>query len=135
MDIATLWEEVIHKCGRGRNDIWDKATELDAIALGCECLPHVADTCGHLRMEIVLAVLERTSSGAIDLGATMSALTLLHRSVVRRSTMLRDIFRSESFNTTILSCLAQTGAKHLQDEVPFHTMASRHVHPLQQQAE
>ena len=49
--------------------------------------------------------------------------------------MLRDIFRSESFSTTILSCLAQIGAKHLQDEAPFHVTASRHVRPLQQKAE
>ena len=49
--------------------------------------------------------------------------------------MLRDLFRSEPFNTTMLACLAQTGAKHLQDEAPLHEQASRHVRPLKQQAE
>ena len=86
-------------------------------------------------MEIVFAVLERTPSGSLDVATTMSALTLLHRSVVRRSLTLRNAFLSERFNTTILSCLAQTGAKHLQDEGPFHDQASRHVCPLQQHAE
>ena len=82
-DIGTLWEEVIHKCGRGRNDIWDKATELDAIALGCECLPHLTHPCGHLRMEPVFAVQERTPGGTIDFATTMSALTLLHRTLTQ----------------------------------------------------
>lgn len=134
-DIGTLWEEVVQKCGRGRNDIWDKATQLDAIALGCDCLPHLTHPCGHLRMEIVFSVLERTPNGSLDVATAMSLLTLLHRAVVRRSLTLRNAFRSERFSITFLSCLALIGAKHLQDEVPFHEDASRHVRSMEQHAE